>query len=72
MVPVPLPHICWLTPMKEQAVVAKVATPHAGAAREWALQLRNDKGVVLAADDVLPCNLAGTPNALVQITYTPA
>ncbi len=59
---------------------------------EWALQLRNDKDVVLAAGDVpppsfetlsikvkkagtikvLPCNLAGTPNAVVRISFTPA
>lgn len=57
---------------------------------EWALQLRSDGDVVLAADDVpppafetlsikvrkattinvLPCNLAGTPTAVVQITFT--
>ena len=57
---------------------------------EWALQLRSDKDVVLAAQDepapateslsikvkragtvnVLPCNLAGTSSAVVQITFT--
>lgn len=61
-----------------------------GFAGEWALQLRDDKGAVLAAADVpppsfetlsikirkpstinvLPCNLAGSPDATVQITFT--
>lgn len=57
---------------------------------EWALQLRNDKDVVLAADDVpppafekltiklrkattinvLPCNLAGSTEGIVDIVFT--
>ena len=57
---------------------------------EWALDLRNDKGAVLAETDVLapeletltvklrkagvvhigPCNLAGTPEALISLVFT--
>ena len=57
---------------------------------EWALDLRNDKGAVLAETDVLapeqesltvklrkggvvniaPCNLAGTPEALISLLFT--
>jgi hypothetical protein len=57
---------------------------------EWALQLRNDKDAVLAAEDVpppdfeklsikirkaatinvLPCNLAGSPDGIVDIVFT--
>lgn len=68
----------------------KLEVSISGFSGEWALQLRSDKDVVLAADDVpppsfetlsvkvkkpttinvLPCNLAGTPDAVVQITFT--
>lgn len=57
---------------------------------EWALDLRNEKGAVLAETDVLapeletltvklrkpgvvniaPCNLAGTPEALISLVFT--
>lgn len=70
----------------------KLEVSISGFTGEWALQLRSEKDVVLAADDVpppsfetlsiklkkagtvnvLPCNLAGTPNAVVQIIFTPA
>ena len=56
---------------------------------EWALDLRNEKGAVLAETDVIgeletltvklrkpglvniaPCNLAGTPEALISLVFT--
>lgn len=88
-------HCAGLLP-REEAYAFKV--PAAGTLKvsisgftgEWALDLRNEKGAVLAETDVLapetealtvklrkagvvniaPCNLAGTPEALISLVFT--